>query len=65
MVDLLLHFHLDIDIRELVGEGDEDKVFAGWELLWLQEVVLAEGGMVHLNQYYDDNNYENDGFGTL
>ena len=47
--DLFLHLHLDIDIRELVGEGDDDKVFARWELLRLQEVILAKGGMVHLD----------------
>ena len=45
----LFHFHLDIDVRELVGEGGDDKVFAGVQPLRLQEVVRAEGRMVHLD----------------
>ena len=47
--------HLDIDVRELVSEGNDDKVFARWKLFWLQEVILTKGGMVHLHDDdYDD-----------
>ena len=55
----MFHFHLDIDVRELVGEGGDDKVFAGVQPLRLQEVVRAEGRMVHLDDHYGDDNYEN------
>ena len=50
--------HLDIDVGELVCKGDDDKVFARWKLLWLQEVILTKGGMVHL---HDDDDYDNSG----
>ena len=59
LVTAMFHFHLDIDVRELVGEGGDDKVFAGVQPLGLQEVVRAEGRMVHLDNHYGDNDYDN------
>ena len=53
LADLLIDLHLDVDVGELVGEVDDDKVFPGGKLLWLQEVVLAKGGMVHLHNSND------------
>ena len=54
LADLLVDLHLDVDVGELVGEVDDDKVFPGGKLLWLQEVVLAKGGMVHLHDSDDE-----------
>ena len=54
LADLLVDLHLDVDVGELVGEVNDDKVFPGGKLLWLQEVVLAKGGMVHLHDSDDE-----------